>query len=91
MQLNYFDERDDISLVVDEGTKIIYTRRLNKGFRSKFPESYPDRHRPDEGQKVQWSKRCDNSNKNKDNSLDLNNVNDDNSSAQKGRQKRVSM
>lgn len=30
-----------------------------KGFISKFPVDYSDRHKPDEGEIAKWSKRCD--------------------------------
>lgn len=53
-----------MSLDMENITGTIYSCRLNKGFNSKFPE---------EAQMAQWSK-CDN-NKNKDNSLNENNVN----------------
>lgn len=33
---------------------------LNKEISSKFPEGYPDWQAPDEGQKAQQPKRCDN-------------------------------
>lgn len=44
-------------------TRTIFTRRLNKGFCSKFSVVYPDRHTPDEGREAQRPKRGDNNTK----------------------------
>lgn len=44
---------------------------LNKGFSSKFPESHEEA--PDQGQRRQWLKNCDNNNKDEDDSLNVNN------------------
>lgn len=54
-------------------TRTRSTRRLNKGFSYKFYESYSDRQKPEEGERVRWLKR-DNSNKVRDNSPSVDNV-----------------
>lgn len=64
------------------GTRIIY-----KGFSSKFPVDYSDRHKPDKGRRVQWPKYRDNNNKDEENRLPVKNINKDNSSSHKFRQK----
>lgn len=58
--------------------------RLHKWFSLKFPESYLDWESPEKGQRAQWPKHCDNSNKYEDNSPNVNNVNP---TSQKFRQK----
>lgn len=55
----------------------------------KFPEYYLGRQAPDEGQKAQQPKNCDNNNKDKDNSPHVNNINIDSSSSQKFKQKKL--
>lgn len=48
-----------LSLLLDmvSGKRTIYSRRLNKGLRSKFPEVYSGRQKPEEGDSKQQSKR----------------------------------
>lgn len=48
---------------------------LNKRFSLKFPDCYLDWQIPDKGLRVQWPKCWDISNKDEDNSTDVNNLN----------------
>lgn len=54
------------------GMRTIYSRRSNKWFTSKFSE---DHQSLDEDQRAQYSKRCDNSKKDGDNSPHVTNIN----------------
>lgn len=52
--------------------------RLNKEFTPKFPEDYVDEQTPEEDQRTQRPKYCNNDNKDEDISAKVNNVNNEN-------------
>lgn len=57
-----------------------YHRRLNKGFRSKFHEGYPDWQTLDEGRRPRRPKHCDDDIKDQNKDPNITGVNKDNSS-----------
>lgn len=63
------------------GTRTVCSRRWNKVFSSVFLACYPDRYTSSEGRRAEWPKRCDKTNKDKDNSKNI--VNNDDSLIQK--------
>lgn len=66
-------ELDKIILDMASGTREVYPRRLNKGFSFDFPVGYTDRYTPGGGRRAHRPKRCDNNQKDEDNSLRVNN------------------
>lgn len=64
-----------ISLDIDSGIRMIYPYRSNKGLNPKSPEGHPDRQTPEEAQRVEQMKHCDNNNKDENNSPQVNSVN----------------
>lgn len=74
-------------LDMGSGMRTVYTYGSSKGFSSESPPSHSDRYRSEEDQRVQRPKHCDD-NKDEDNSLNISNVNNDNSSSHKFRQKK---
>lgn len=57
------------------GARTVYPHRINKVFNSEFPVVYLVRHTPNEGLKTHRLKQCNNNEKDEDNSLHVNSVN----------------